>query len=83
MLTSIASPFSFHKTMDHIRVKMLRTRDQLEMGEEYLVLANLAALLVHSGDAVLFEQPTVGPSETKPTYPGELKGTARRVKRNG
>jgi hypothetical protein len=71
--------------MTHVRVKMLKTRDQLAAGETYLVLPELANLLTASGDATLFEQPTVGPSETKPAQPseiktGELKGTARRKK---
>jgi hypothetical protein len=54
---------------------MLRTRDQLIKNEFYNLTPQLAEELVKEGYAVGPSEPPkpIGPSETKPAFPSELK----------
>jgi hypothetical protein len=66
-----------------LRVLMLKSRDQLYQGLSYNVPAKLAEELVRNRDAVLPDEPKrpVGPSETKPAFPSELKDQKTKKKK--
>jgi hypothetical protein len=62
--------------MERLRVRMLQTKDQLRQDSEYFLPEDIARSLESQGLATILAIPgesTVGPSETKPAEPPELK----------
>ncbi len=64
--------------MKLVRVKMLKTRDSLQAGNFYNLPRLTAFYLIEQGDAESQEMPRVGPTETKPVEPTEVKVVAKK-----
>lgn len=65
--------------MKRVRVKMLKTVDQLMKNDSYLLPESKAEELIRAGFAVGPTEPRkpVGPSETKPAFPSEVKDKSK------
>ncbi len=68
--------------MKVVRVKMLKTLDQLQAGTFYNLPRITALYLIGQGIAEDTSPPKIGPTEMKPAAPSEIKEVLKKKPRN-